>query len=63
MPGRKKPDVTESEREREYWLEQKRGYGEKVVGEGGEFLDELGPKAEVARKRDAWHEAREKNDG
>lgn len=56
MSGRKNPDMAEAEKEREYWLEQKRGYGDKVVGEGGEFLDDVGAKAEVARERDEWRQ-------
>jgi hypothetical protein len=60
MTGRKKPEVTESEKEHEYVMAQKRGYGERVAGEGGEFLDEMGPVAEVAQRREAWHRERDK---
>lgn len=54
MTGRKKPDVTEAEKEHEYVLAQKLGQGEAVTGEGGEFLDEMGAVGEVERRREAW---------
>ena len=54
MPGRKKPEPTESEREREYRLAQKRGYGETVVGERGASLEDKGSVAEVEREREEW---------
>ena len=54
MTGRKKPEMSEAEKEHEYVLAQKRGYGEVVSGEGGESLDEQGAVAEVTQRREAW---------
>ena len=54
MTGRKKPEMSEAEKEHEYVMAQKRGYGEVVSGEGGEFLDEQGAVGEVAQRREAW---------
>ncbi len=62
MTGRKNPDMTEGERDREYWLQQKRGYGEKVVGDEAEFLDEAGVPAEVAKERMQWKKNHELGD-
>ena len=60
MPGRKKPEMTESEKEHEYVMAQKRGYGEFVTGKGGEFLTEQGPVAEVRERREKWELEQEK---
>lgn len=59
MTGRKNPDLTEEEKEREYRLSQKRGSGERIVGEGGESLEHQGPAAEVAHERARWEKERE----
>ena len=58
MPGRKNPDVTESEKKRDYRLEQKRGYGDTVAGEEAGFLDEMGPAAKVRHEREEWQKDR-----
>ena len=55
MTGRKKPEMTEAEKEHEYLLQQKRSHGDAIVGTGGEFLDHVGGAAEVMHKRAAWH--------
>lgn len=60
MPGRKNPKMTESEREREYHLAQKRGYGDTVVGERGASLDDKGETAEIERRREKWAEDRQR---
>jgi len=66
MPGRKHPDMTEGEREREYRLMQKRSYGESVSGsELGEELEEKGAAAKVEKRREQWaaeHEGRSRQD-
>ncbi len=54
MTGRKKPDMSEAEKEHEYVMAQKRGYGETIVGEGGEDLAHQGAAAEVAHERMRW---------
>lgn len=54
MPGRKNPNMTESERDREYRLAQKRGYGESVVGDRGERIEGKGAVGEVEQERDEW---------
>lgn len=51
--------MTENERDREYRLAQKRGYGESVVGERGESLEKKGDVAEVEREREEWESQRE----
>lgn len=59
MSGRKNPKPTESEKEHEYVMAQKRGFGDTVVGEGGEFLDEEGAVGEVRRRREGYREFRD----
>lgn len=56
MGGRKNPEPSENEKEREYYKFEKRQVGDKVVGEGGEDLDEKGAVGEVREKRRQWHE-------
>lgn len=62
MSGRKNPEPTEAEREREYWLQQKRGHGQKVVGDEAESLDAMGQPAEVAKEREQWKKSHEMGD-
>lgn len=62
MTGRKNPETNEGERDREYWLHQKRGYGEKVVGEEAGSLDEKGVPAEGAKERMQWKKGHELGD-
>ncbi len=60
MPGRKNPGTSEEERDREYRMAQKRGYGESVAGERGESLSEAGDVGKVAREREKWAEDQER---
>jgi len=54
MPGRKKPEMTENEREHEYVMMQKRSHGDEVVAEEAADLADKGAAAEVARERGVW---------
>lgn len=56
MPGRKNPRTTESEREREFRLQMKRGYGDTIVGERGASLEGKGDVGRVEREREKWAE-------
>ncbi|HET6405363.1 MAG TPA: hypothetical protein VFH78_12015 [Candidatus Thermoplasmatota archaeon] len=60
MPGRKNPEPTEQEREREYMLAQKRGYGESVVGDEGKELEGKGAVGKVEQRREKWAEEQER---
>lgn len=60
MPGRKNPKEREEDRDREYRLTQKRGYGEHVVGDEAEDLADSGPAAQVEREREKWAENKER---
>lgn len=60
MPGRKKPEMTENEREHEYVMMQKRGYGEEIVGSEAKELADKGAAAKVAREREAWAQEHER---
>lgn len=57
MPGRKKPEATEAEKDYDYRKFEKRQAGETVVGEGGEDLDEKGNVGEVRERRREWNRA------
>ena len=60
MPGRKQPKEREEDRDREYRLTQKRGYGEHVVGEEAGELTDNGGAARVAREREKWAEDKDR---
>jgi hypothetical protein len=60
MGGRKKPETTEQERDHDYVMTQKRGYGEEVVGDEAKDLPDTGNAAKVARERETWKEDRER---
>jgi len=55
MPGRKQPRVSDSERKREYRMQQKRG-----KGEAGEDFGVREAGAEVANERETWKENKER---
>ena len=56
MPGRRNPEPTEQERDREYRMHEKREGGEKVAGAEADFLDEMGAHGQVAGEREARRE-------
>lgn len=60
MPGRKKPKMTENERDHEYVMAQKRSHGDEIVGDEAKDLDEKGAAGQVAREREKYAEDRER---
>lgn len=54
MPGRKRREMTEAEKEWEYRQAQRRGRGDHVVGEQAEFLEDRGDAADVRRRRERY---------
>jgi len=53
MPGRKQPETTEPEKDREYRLYSKREAGESLQGDLGAGLDAKGAHGEVKAQREA----------